>query len=285
MRKGPTLTGLPLDIYDSVLSTTATASLARATSYDQWGAPTGTNTAEPRLGYRGELNLDTLLHLHARDNNPPTGQFTTRDPIDGRTGSPTVANPYHYTDNNPPNHTDPTGLLVSDANLGAASARQRFFIVPRIPGGGRVRVGQFIREAVVNQLGVPLGAGDNRSFNPSMVDRDNRVYLEVDFESGHGRLFYNYSCDPTGHPCYDAISPDGTSSIQSFRRGVSVKYTIGNSVAQTRDDRCNAEGLNCTALELGTVFKISAQFSIVSNGWAVCVSGHHSRFPSHRNLL
>lgn len=33
-------------------------------------------------------------------------------------------------------------------------------------------------------------------------------------------------------------------------------------------------------LEIVNQFKISASLTILSNGWGVCVSGHHSRFPS-----
>jgi hypothetical protein len=45
-------------------------------------------------------------------------------------------------------------------------------------------------------------------------------------------------------------------------------------------DRCNAAGLNCLALEAANSLKISASFSIIANGWGVCVSGRHSKYPS-----
>jgi len=37
------------------------------------------------------------------------GGVITRDPLDGQNGTPTESNPYHYTDNDPINRTDPTG--------------------------------------------------------------------------------------------------------------------------------------------------------------------------------
>src|SRR3546814_5745847 len=58
------------------------------------------------FGYRGELHSDDLVHLRARDYDPSTGAFTTRDPLDGVNGTTTVANPYHYAENDPLNRTD-----------------------------------------------------------------------------------------------------------------------------------------------------------------------------------
>jgi len=48
------------------------------------------------------------------DYDPTTGTFLTRDPLDGVDGTPTVANPYHYVDNDPLNKVDPTGLRPDD---------------------------------------------------------------------------------------------------------------------------------------------------------------------------
>ncbi len=43
-----------------------------------------------------------------------TELFTTRDPLDGVNGTTTVANPYHYTDNDPINKVDPTGMRPNE---------------------------------------------------------------------------------------------------------------------------------------------------------------------------
>lgn len=40
-----------------------------------------------------------------------------RDPLDGVDGTPTLANPWHYTDNDPLNRVDPLGLRGGGANL------------------------------------------------------------------------------------------------------------------------------------------------------------------------
>jgi RHS repeat-associated protein len=104
--------------YDSsVAPTTNTTTLARATTYNPFGDPTGTDTFDPRLGYRGELTIDNQLHLRARTYTPDTATFTTTDPIEGAPGTTVTANPYHYTNNNPLHLTDPLGLFPGDNAL------------------------------------------------------------------------------------------------------------------------------------------------------------------------
>jgi len=51
--------------------------------------------------------------------DPQTGTFLTKDPLDGVDGQPTVANRYHYVDNDPLNRTDPLGLRPNDVCLNA----------------------------------------------------------------------------------------------------------------------------------------------------------------------
>lgn len=46
--------------------------------------------------------------------NMATASFITPDPLDGVDGTPVVANPYHYTSNDPLNKTDPLGLRPED---------------------------------------------------------------------------------------------------------------------------------------------------------------------------
>jgi len=53
--------------------------------------------------------------------DPTTGTFLTRDPLDGVNGTPVVANPYAYADNDPLNRVDPLGLRPCDANFKALS--------------------------------------------------------------------------------------------------------------------------------------------------------------------
>jgi RHS repeat-associated protein len=67
------------------------------------------------VGYRGEVSTTGgLVHLRNRDYDPTTGVFLTPDPLDGVDGTPTLSNPYHYTDNDPLNRVDPLGLRAED---------------------------------------------------------------------------------------------------------------------------------------------------------------------------
>ena len=113
-RTGLTDTLIGRTIYGSPTSPIA---VARAASYDQFGTPAGAATWTPTLGYRGEITIDTLTYLRARNYDTANGVFASRDPIDGTAGSPVLANPYHYGSNNPLSNTDPTGLSNVGDNL------------------------------------------------------------------------------------------------------------------------------------------------------------------------
>ncbi len=92
----------------SVIPTDSTVTTAGG--YDPFGNPYAPPNASFWLGYRGEAHIDGLIHLRNRDYDPATGTFTSVDPLDGTSGSPTQTNPYHYADNDPVNRVDPLGL-------------------------------------------------------------------------------------------------------------------------------------------------------------------------------
>ena len=107
-----TTDALASDIHGSTIDSTATT-LAADDSYTPWGQA-DTTTAQPKLGYRGELTIAGLTHLRARDYDPATGTFTTTDPLNGIPGTSTANNPYHYADNDPLNRSDPSGLQAGE---------------------------------------------------------------------------------------------------------------------------------------------------------------------------
>jgi RHS repeat-associated protein len=112
------------DVDGSALSTTATAAITQDTTYTPWGDGGGTFTVGANHGYRSELHTGATIHLRARDYDPDTGLFLSPDPLDGVDGTTTVANAYHYTDNDPVNSTDPTGLRPDDDDLGCGAGEQ-----------------------------------------------------------------------------------------------------------------------------------------------------------------
>jgi len=76
---------------------------------------THTGTGTTPLGYAGQYtDPETgFQYLRARYYDPGTGNFLTRDPI-----NPITRHPYSYTEANPLNTTDPTGLITL-AEIGA----------------------------------------------------------------------------------------------------------------------------------------------------------------------
>ncbi|HEX7131704.1 MAG TPA: RHS repeat-associated core domain-containing protein [Iamia sp.] len=102
------------DLLGTLVSTPATDDLVADDTYDAYGTPAAATGPAPTLGFRGEVLAGGLVHLRARDLDPATGQFTTRDPLDGVAGTTTVVNPYHYGDNDPVNRADPLGLYAID---------------------------------------------------------------------------------------------------------------------------------------------------------------------------
>ncbi len=111
--------------------------MVRSIKYDPYGQAASPETNRPTFGYRGELHLDTLVHLRNRDHNPNTRRFNTPDPLDGIAGTPVETNPYHYTNNNPTNLEDPLGLRPEDESLQFDDSSYRilheFFELSQLP--------------------------------------------------------------------------------------------------------------------------------------------------------
>lgn len=160
--------------------------------------------------------------------DPTTGTFITRDPMDGINGTTTEANPYHYVDNDPVNKVDPLGLRPRDTDIvpspvsGAsdcsavnppqfitdgrswnqrpdpdgATAQVASFDLPVLPCKGMIRVNGFIASRLPQFDNVPLviGAGDDRPFNTRSTARESRMSFELNFVTGQGQVFVNYSC-------------------------------------------------------------------------------------------
>ena len=102
---------LHTDQQGTVTHITDTAGDLTATNtHDPYGRVLNrTGTAHSNIGYTGAWTDPTtgLVYLRARDYDPTTGQFLTVDPIIDDT-----LIPYAYTNNNPLQDTDPTGLCA-----------------------------------------------------------------------------------------------------------------------------------------------------------------------------
>jgi RHS repeat-associated protein len=100
--------GGPRYIVDS-----ATGTIADTLGYDEFGVTFESNPGFQPFGFAGGLyDADTkLVHFGAREYDPSTGRFLTKDPI-GLGGG---LNVYDYAANDPINLIDPTGLLFNGA--------------------------------------------------------------------------------------------------------------------------------------------------------------------------
>jgi RHS repeat-associated protein len=102
------------------LADDAEAQLARF-DYDGFGAPraaTGTATTAP-AGVGGDFRFHGswleegtgLYHLRARDYDPRTGRFVSRDPVEPNLHLPESIHPYAFANSNPFVYVDPTGMF------------------------------------------------------------------------------------------------------------------------------------------------------------------------------
>ena len=94
------------------LVTSSTGTEEASYTYDAYGNTTGTTgTAKTPLGFDAQYtSTDTgLIYLRARTYDPATAQFLSVDPLAGLTRAP-----YTYTEDNPVNAGDPSGLLCFD---------------------------------------------------------------------------------------------------------------------------------------------------------------------------
>ncbi len=91
---------------------TTTGDIAQRIDYDAFGrVQADSNPGFQPFGYAGGLyDTDTgLVRFGARDYDPHTGRWTTKDPIDYAAGD---TNLYGYVFSDPINYTDPSGLSL-----------------------------------------------------------------------------------------------------------------------------------------------------------------------------
>ena len=101
--------------HDARGSAVATSTKVRAASYSPYGDESS-GSLGVGFGYLDEVHIGSLIHLRARDYDPVTGTFLSPDLLDGVGGTTTIANTYHYANNDPLNQSDPTGLRPGETN-------------------------------------------------------------------------------------------------------------------------------------------------------------------------
>ncbi|MCL4292304.1 MAG: hypothetical protein KJ056_04650 [Acidimicrobiia bacterium] len=88
-----------------------TGTVVATATWDAYGGRLATSGTQSRLGWQGQYtDPDTnLVYLRARYYDPTTATFLTPDPLQDQTQTP-----YTYTQGDPWNHTDPSGLSWFD---------------------------------------------------------------------------------------------------------------------------------------------------------------------------
>jgi RHS repeat-associated protein len=112
-----------------------TGAVVQQLEYDPFGQVlVDTNPGFQPFGYAGGLYdpLTGLLRFGARDYDPATGRWLSKDPIGFKGGD---SNLYAYVGNDPINNTDPTGLFVTDV-LDLVFLGQDIAAFVRCPGLG-----------------------------------------------------------------------------------------------------------------------------------------------------
>jgi RHS repeat-associated protein len=134
------------------LLTGSTGAVIGKCTYGAYGAPTCEGTTTTPLGYDGQYTSpDTgLIYMRAREYDPSTAQFLTRDPWVALTGEP-----YSYVANNPLTFADPTGRCSVWCVVGVVAGG-----VALATGVGEVAIGGgAVAEGVLGGVSVLTGAG------------------------------------------------------------------------------------------------------------------------------
>lgn len=154
---------------------TETGETVERVEYDEFGRTlTDTNPGFQPFGYTGGLkDTDTgLVRLGARDYDPETGRFTTRDPL-GYAGGDT--NLYAYAGGDPINQIDPSGL---DAIAVAMTACTALNVIE-----GRASLRDLAIVTAMVAVPVPLAAvyvKVKRGAAAAKLEREGIVYLRTD---------------------------------------------------------------------------------------------------------
>ena len=205
--------GSPVEVIN-----TGTGAIVEQVSYDVWGNITSDSSPgfQP-FGFAGGLyDVDTgLVHFGARDYDPVTGRWTTRDPLSFGGGD---ANLYEYVLQDPVNGVDPQGawsISISAYDLFGGGFTLSGKGIP-LPGFG------FHLCSFSARLGIGLGSGLSFDPNGSQPDPNaqagaNSLGWYKDASAGLGPLEIGLASESG---ITESYNNDGSASaVNSYSRG------------------------------------------------------------------
>jgi RHS repeat-associated protein len=117
-------------------------------------------------------NATGMYHLRAREYDPRTGRFVSRDPVEGVVEAPETLHPYAFAGSNPHTQSDPTGLFsVASISLGVNFQSQL----------------QSARAATINEVRQEI-AGRISNFAMDLMARSLRQFIGLSNPEGYMNL-------------------------------------------------------------------------------------------------
>lgn len=161
-------------------------------SYDAFGnlIGSGGNTENNYLfaGEQFDKNLGDY-YLRARYYDTDTGRFTRRDTWEGNINDPISLHKYLYTNGNPVNQIDPSGLATTVTGQQVHDRIAALFVIqnPQVSSGqGRIasqnlQIKQLWQQIGINGTDIPTSVVSRpaRGKKPDLVDFDMRNFYEI----------------------------------------------------------------------------------------------------------
>jgi RHS repeat-associated protein len=175
-----------------------------------------------------------LYHMRARDYDPRTGRFLSRDPNGGSSEIPESFHPYSFSDCNPHIYSDPSGeFTVIEINI--VGAIQYALHTSRAVAANRSRkfAIDLLQDALLNLATSPLSSllpvnlGD--AFQGFEFERKIREVICDGLGNPRGYFYFEVGIDTKGKPlgdglnCSDIEENDHRVNVSQARKGIRNK--------------------------------------------------------------